>query len=66
MDKEKIKEIIKHETENKCKGNSIHECVDCGEPFFCYACPNDMNHSYVQTMCRPCLKEIFGYKENLE
>ena len=39
-----------------CQGNSIHECKDCGEPYFCYACPDEMNAEYTSNTCHPCLK----------
>jgi len=62
MDNEKVKQLIQEAETNKCKGDSIHECVECGEPFLCYACPDEMNHVYTQTTCRPCLRKwIYGH-----
>jgi hypothetical protein len=54
---EKQKEIIARESTYICSGNSIHSCIECGEPFLCYACPDSINTAYSQTMCSDCLTD---------
>jgi hypothetical protein len=49
---------FKHEEENPCPGNSIHECIECGNPYLCYVCPDPSNLIYSQTTCEPCLNKL--------
>ena len=52
--------IFEHEKAHPCSGNSSHRCIECGEAFFCYACPDPINLIYSQTTCKICLNKLLS------
>jgi hypothetical protein len=47
-----------YEEKHPCPGGLSHVCIQCGESYDCYACPDIVNPSYSQTTCRPCLIKL--------
>jgi hypothetical protein len=53
---------FEREQANPCQGGSSHRCIECGEAFFCYACPDLENLTYSQTTCKNCLEKLLDEK----
>lgn len=51
---------FEREAANPCLGGTHHECIDCGNDFSCYSCPDLVNPTYSQAVCVVCLEKMLS------